>query len=192
MGLFVGLADQTDEHVQPVQNGIRKELCKPDFALGTQTEPVSGESFGSYSNLQKLRGFAAHLELTGSKPSVKDAEVYSKLREIYDEKAETKRFSHLINHSDAEGYYLPIDFAEPVELMVEETQYSCGSCQQLLKELNEIGPVLFGEEYEQLKGPEVLWEIDDFDPFNTEKFVWTRLRWLLRNALKQNLALAFG
>lgn len=49
--------------------------------------------------------------------------------------------SHLINHSDTEGFYLPIDFAEPLydEMITGST---LGSSYRLLQELQEIAPSL--------------------------------------------------
>jgi len=44
--------------------------------------------------------------------------------------------SHLLCHSDAEGYYVPVDFDEP--LFSDEE--SIGSSQRLLAELREVGP----------------------------------------------------
>ncbi len=44
--------------------------------------------------------------------------------------------SHLLCHSDAEGYYVPVDFDEPLF----DDEESIGSSQRLLAELREVGP----------------------------------------------------
>ena len=196
MGLFVSLLDSSDgDYIPPLEEAVANATAVKSLKLtvGSNFANVQGESIGSYGNLHKLRGFAAHIEHNGSIPTAEDQALsYPILRQIYDGELQTKRFQHLIEHSDSDGYYLPIEFSEPFPLEVEETLNSCGSSLRLLNELNSIGPILFGDSYTELKGPEIFWKLDDFDPFQTEKFVWTRLRWIVRNANKYDLVVAFG
>jgi hypothetical protein len=194
MGLFVDVVDDTDEDFSTaiLEEAVSNSNKIAKLTIGKNVDAVQGESLGSYGNLHKLRGFAAHLEFNGDVPRLEDqAASYPLLRKIYDGELETKKFQHLIEHSDSDGFYLPIEFAEPFSLVMDETLNSCGSTFQLLNELNQIGPTLFGKSFDQLKGPEVFWTLDDFDPFVTEKFVWTRLRWMVRNANRQNLVMLF-
>ncbi|MDZ4834899.1 MAG: hypothetical protein SGJ27_14065 [Candidatus Melainabacteria bacterium] len=194
MSLFVSVIDDTDEELIPsLEEAVALSVKEPKLVIGTNVDGVQGESIGSYGNLHKLRGFAAHIEFNGGTPTVEDqAANYPLLRNIYEGELITKQFQHLIEHSDSDGFYLPIDFAEPFPLVIDETLNSCGSSFQLLNELNQIGPVLFGDSLAELKGPEIFWTLDDFDPWVVEKLVWTRLRWLVRNANKQNLVMTFG
>lgn len=192
MSLWVGVMDNTDERFASLEQAVSNSMKDAKLNVGRNEDEFEGESLGSYGNLHKLRGFAAHLEFKGDVPTSEDRDAnYPLLRKIYDGELSTKKFQHLIEHSDSDGFYLPIDFAEPISLVIEETLNSCGSTFQLLNELNQIGPVLFGDAFGELKGPEVFWTLDDFDPFVTEKFVWTRLRWILRNARKNNLVVSF-
>lgn len=51
--------------------------------------------------------------------------------------------SHLVNHSDCEGYYLPVDFPQPTWISTTrepESALSIGSSQRLLEELCEMLP----------------------------------------------------
>ena len=51
------------------------------------------------------------------------------------------RASHLVNHSDCEGYYLPDDFPEPQWIRTtgeRESALSVGSSVRLLSELTEL------------------------------------------------------
>lgn len=162
-----------------------------DFRLGQNVNQVPGESMGLYSNLHALRGFAAHIEMEGVEPDLA-AKLggYKALRQMYDT-SRSQKFEHLIEHSDCDGYYLPVEFSTPIELQGQEAGQSVGSCQALLQELNSLTEALFGAGISQFRGPEVLWTIDPRDPFATEKFVWTRLRWLLRNAIRYQLLMCF-
>jgi hypothetical protein len=73
------------------------------------------ERVGGYGALHFLRRFAAHLEAKREIPPpcignpVEDPVLAVRYRRS------GGRFSHLIDHSDAEGYYLPIDFADVIE-----------------------------------------------------------------------------
>lgn len=55
-------------------------------------------------------------------------------------------FQHLINHDDSGGLYLPVDFLQPFWLGEdgdeENPPLSIGSAPALLRELQELGPVL--------------------------------------------------
>lgn len=192
MSLWVGVMDNTDERLSAIEEAVSIAIKDVKLNVGQNIDRFGGESLGSHGNLHKLRGFAAHLEFDGAVPTREDSAAhYPLLRKVYDGELATKKFQHLIEHSDFDGYYLPIAFAEPISLVVNETVNSCGSSHQLLNELNQIGPMLFGDSFDDLKGPEILWTLDEFDPFVTEKFVWTRLRWTVRNANKHNLVISF-
>ncbi len=194
MGLFVAVVDDTDvDFIPSVEDAVSKSKKAMKLTVGTNIDGVQGVSIGSYGNLHKLRGFAAHIEFNGGTPTLEDqAANYPFLRKIYGGDLDTNKFQHLIERSDSDGFYLPLDFAEPFPLEINETLNSCGSSHQLLNELNIIGPVLFGESFAELKGPELFWTLDEFDPYVTEKLVWTRLRWIVRNAKKHNLVMVFG
>lgn len=58
---------------------------------------------------------------------------------VIDKEQDTQRFKHLCNHSDCEGYYLPLDFAEP---FCKEPGESCGSAVRLKSELEELKPLI--------------------------------------------------
>jgi hypothetical protein len=68
-----------------------------------------------YGALHALRAFAAYQEYPAAEPFRVDGapEDHPSLAKIYYQNAPT-RFRHLIDQSDASGFYLPCDFDEPV------------------------------------------------------------------------------
>ncbi|HVU63659.1 MAG TPA: hypothetical protein VHC70_06770 [Phycisphaerales bacterium] len=88
--------------------------------------PVMSWSGMGYSTIHFLRRLAAHVELRGALPAPLEdgASKDGVLQEYYEllsrpgwsfsrligRSAKARAFEHVINHSDAEGYYLPHDF----------------------------------------------------------------------------------
>jgi hypothetical protein len=113
-------------------SGLNKYL--ESVGLSPHREPVDCEVWSmdmyGYSGLHYLRRIAAHLDLKGRMPEPGDENAYKdavladyyqlaagKKRGIlgllgFKRKPVTRTFDHLIIHSDAEGYYLPIDFKD--------------------------------------------------------------------------------
>jgi hypothetical protein len=89
-------------------------------------------SFG-YSTLHYLRRvYALHKRGAEVTPVLPDEELDTEL-----ERDESYNlFSHLICHSDCDGYYVPVDFGDPLYLDAG----SVGSSQRLLRELRECAP----------------------------------------------------
>lgn len=189
MGLAVCLIDDSDS-IDEIRECLAANAPGVDFKLGSNVNKVDCESFGSYHNLHLLRGFAVYVEKEG-RPPTEDERLadYPLLRTQYDGEFETRDFPHLIDHSDADGYYIPVHLSRPIN---KANGLSIGSVQGLLKELDKLRDPLWRGSDSHLEGPEVLWEIDDGDPFATEKRIWCQLRWLCRNAIKFNLVIVFG
>jgi len=97
--------------------------CEPD-----DSKVWSGDMYG-YSGLHYLRRLAAHVEYENRlpQPGNDDSSKDVLLARYYDDYCarqgfvgkllgrkprRPKGFNHLVMHSDAEGYYLPIDFAD--------------------------------------------------------------------------------
>jgi hypothetical protein len=131
------------------------------FGLPPHREPYELEAdqtlslalFG-YSGLHYLRRVAAHLALGEELPTPGDEEaagdpVLSEYYQLFDEqlaegKAAAMRFQHLIIHSDAEGYYLPLDFPEVIHAdpSLEVAGDTIGSAPRLLAECMELAAAL--------------------------------------------------
>jgi hypothetical protein len=139
MGLAVSVGYFADiiANDEEAAKGIRDEMARlNDFlassGLAAHREPeaceaVSYDMYG-YSGLHYLRRIAAHLDLTGVLPppggtdSSKDKvmEEYYRLASqgqpglfgrLFRRTPKSRTYDHLLLHGDAEGYYLPQDFA---------------------------------------------------------------------------------
>jgi len=110
------------------------------------------ERIGNYNLIHHLRRYALHIEVNG-KPPLDCSEDPCKdelLLKIYDDELKTS-FPHLIDHSDCDGYYIPVEFPKPIwikpsEIDIEEEVdnplISIGSTINLLKELETINKYL--------------------------------------------------
>jgi hypothetical protein len=104
-------------------NALLSENGLPEHAEPEDVPIFSCDMYG-YSGLHFLRRIAAHLLVNGQTPDPGDGNPTADpvMEECYDEIAtmqdarstEWKRFDHLLCHSDAEGFYVPIEFDEVV------------------------------------------------------------------------------
>jgi hypothetical protein len=195
MGLAVSLIDNTDTDTDSttkmnrITESITLNVPGAGFELGSNDNKVGYESVGSYHTLHLLRGFALYVEKEGRPPTESERQAdYPLRRRQYDGEFETQKFPNLIEHSDADGFYVPIPLKHPINT---QDGLSIGSAQGLLEELNTLRDPLWQGNDAGFKGPEVLWEIDDRDPLSSEKRIWCQLRWLCRNAIRFNLVISF-
>lgn len=151
------------------------------------TDPPSVHTFSAgfpYSYLTHLRRIYA---LVVRREPVASVQVVS--REQYDIDSgkvqdETEMFdSHLLCHSDSGGYYIPVDFAEPLFLPEKANVDGggmVGSSQRLLAELARIAPSL-GIQLDPegvLAGVEAAKQSSggpDDEPFEPERYAWYQL-----------------
>ncbi|WP_046247449.1 hypothetical protein [Hymenobacter terrenus] len=106
--------------------------------------------------------------------------------------------SHLICHSDAEGFYLPIDFEEPL-FDDESAQVAggiVGSSFGLQRELQAVAPLLSialpnGAPSETLAA-QIISEPERGHPFWIERFVWLALYDSVKFSLRHGSAIVFG
>lgn len=167
LSIFVGLGttlkeEGEGESVERLEQDFEviNDLLE-SFGLPPHQEPydleagqvVSFDMYG-YSALHHLRRIAAHLALREELPPPGDTEaaddpILQEYYELFDEsfaegKAGGMYFQHLIIHSDAEGYYLPIEFEEVLvaDPSLEIAGDTIGSAQRLLAECLELARAL--------------------------------------------------
>ncbi len=144
--------EEEREWVQDVQDLLHEEGIEVDLLAQPGTEVWEG-GIESFYDLYQLKRLAAHLERNDDiqpilrTPAVDGEEVDDLLADIWDDEVET-RFPHLIKHQGDGGYYLPVDFAEPIwvdfgeaeeaETLEQENAVSFGSSVGLLRELAEL------------------------------------------------------
>lgn len=167
MGLLSEFEEQDDEAAEEIKthfevlNEYLASLHLPTHSEPSKCEVWSSDMFG-YSGLHTLRRLAAHLDAgkplppPGKGDSSRDPilEAYFQdavgapqgwLRKLFGSRSKFQRsFDHLIVHSDAEGYYLPIDFSN---VLVLPERYPVpgrmvGSVPRLLDELSRLASAL--------------------------------------------------
>jgi hypothetical protein len=173
--------------------------------IGEPSGPMSGgHRIGMYSDLHVLRGLALRFEQQGA-PGLAGAtedELYALSEAFYetDPPAPT-RFNHLINHSDADGIYIPLPLPEPVYVTgsmkltpddeEEEINLSIGSSEELLRELDELAPVI-GLSGDLGSMTETEFELAVAEtPWPTAAHVWGLLHWYARESVRGKTLIQF-
>lgn len=207
MGLAIGvgdlaaaLRDDPEDCDALEQDFDRLNAVLRQFGLPTHTEPrdlpeLEYESVVSfpYSFLHFARRMYARLRLgkpaepvVGGDLSAEDDTDIESVSSLQD--------SHLLYHSDCDGYYVPIDFERPL-LDEEITGGAVGSTQGLLREINLIAPLigieLAGGE-PTAAALEALRAFDESHPFHIERVVWHTVFENCKFSLKHRSIIAFS
>jgi hypothetical protein len=127
-----------------------------------------------YSFLHYLRRAFAHVR---EDLPVPDDDTIRPEHETVIEDAGSMLDSHLLCHSDAEGFYVPIDFDEPI-FDDDVLAHMLGSSQGLLRELIEVAPHIGIDLLDDRPTPACeaeLREIEDGGPLWRERLVWYTL-----------------
>lgn len=99
--------------------------------------------------------------------------------------------SHLICHSDGGGFYVPIDFPEPLY----SDSDTLGSCQAAMRELVLVAPLL-GIKLRKGKlsdaGAEEINDDTEDHPLRTERYVWLKLFERFRFSIEAGAVVTFG
>ena len=153
--------EEESADVQDVQEFLAEEGIEVDLLSQPGTEIWEG-GIEREEDLYELKRLAAHLERGKAPPTTTPSadldgeQIDEVLAAIWDGE-ETTRFPHLINHvvrtdQGESGYYLPVDFAEPIllstggeegdELQEDDLIISFGSSVGLLRELTELEQLL--------------------------------------------------
>jgi hypothetical protein len=151
--------EEEREWLQDVQDLLRDEGVEVDLLSQPGVEVWEG-GIERFYDLYQLRRLAAHLERGEdvqailNETGLDEDEVDDLLADIWDDEAST-RFPHLIKHQGDGGYYLPVDFAEPIwvdygddddmdgmDMSDEDTAVSFGSSVALLRELTDVEQLL--------------------------------------------------
>jgi hypothetical protein len=151
--------EQEREFFSDIQDWLREEGIEVDLLSRPGVEVWEG-SIDRVVDFYQLRLIALYLErgidiapILNTDALERSEELDPVLESILENEEET-RFSHLIDHEMVDGYYLPVDFAEPVWLPVEtdeeeepsdeeEGNYlSFGSSVALQRELVELRDML--------------------------------------------------
>jgi hypothetical protein len=213
VGILIDLLREDPEGAERV----RADVTRINAALGAaglpaHREPETGiESasydLGPYGSLHALRRIGAHL---GEGPDLpppaslddRDDPVLERryggpgrfARLLGRDRPGPQPFAHLISHSDADGYYVPVAFSEPLVVGDEMV----GSSQQLLAECDALAAAL-GIPDDLDPEAEALWaasEVTPEDPelwerYGLESFACVRLRAAARHSVRVDALIAF-
>jgi hypothetical protein len=165
-------------------------------------DPPAGPVFSagfSYSYLTHLRRvfvLADHGELL---TCARDTEAgqYARDREkILDDASMLS--SHLLCHADDSGYYIPVDFDDPLFFEPEagvEGYGMVGSSQRLLAELAHVAPALGihldADGTLSAAQESALTSMEEDAPFEMEKFTWHQLHRACRASIASGRAIVF-
>ncbi len=170
-----------------------------EFFIGKTDGQGYFEQIGQYSALQLLRTYAAHVAAHGRPPDESNKFIIGpELNQMYNGERPYEPFTHLIDHSDADGWYLPQNFSTPLALEATRPdsdttlRIDIGSSPALLRELDELNRFLkMPGDYGELGGSDELAAVTRDDEFGAEKRVWGMMRWLARESVRQNLLFEF-
>jgi hypothetical protein len=122
-----------------VQDLLREEGVEIDLLSRPGAEIWEG-SIRRFADLYQLRLIAAYLEqnrdiaeLTADTDIDLPDEPDPLLAAIWEEET-TTNFAHLLNHQAQDGYYLPVDFPQPIWLEFDEDEYEDEDDEEELEE----------------------------------------------------------
>lgn len=121
------LFEEEREWLSAIQDELRKDGIEVDLLSRPGVEVWEG-GIESLLDLYQLRLAAAYLEqgkdVAGAfvEPSEQDEDIDPALVAILEDE-QTTRFPHLIKHQAEGGYYLPVDFAEPIWLEGDDEEH---------------------------------------------------------------------
>jgi hypothetical protein len=207
MGLDGQLIGKDSEEFSDLEEKLVEELNRSvgiRLPIGQLYGQAYFERIGRYSDLQRLRSYAAHIALFNKPPESIDEPISEELRMMYDG---SKPFSHphLMNHSDCEGYYVPTSFAGPVQIPLllaidsESSQSDqvwhadVGSSAILLRELESINEFLkLPDAARQKRQSKPLLDPIEGDIWAGIKWAWSVLYWLAQESVERNVLIMFS
>lgn len=210
VGIMADLLENDDESFEYYEeqfaaiNELLDERGLPQHSEPSQVSEVVSYDMWAYSGLQYLRRFAAHIADSGTIPSPGDekASIDPILQKYIQADEPVKcRFQHLLQHSDIDGYYIPIDLKEVI-FLPEDSEITggiLGSSQQLLAECKELakelklpedidpdGDEIWDAAEKQASDDEVFWK-----RYGVESFTCARLMQAARVSVDTKSAIIF-
>jgi len=221
LAVFVGMLVDAAESDPELFDSMREDLANANAVLaehGLPTydepetaawEPLSFDMYG-YSGLHYLRRIAAHLAAGRTLPSPGDDDasddpvqeayydaVVGKRRLFRKSPRFDRRFDHLLVHSDAEGFYVPVEFGE-VLFSDDVPGAMLGSSHALRRECEELAQAL-GVPADLDPESEELWNAseeqgagDGWRRYGVESFTCVRLLAAARESVQRGAAVVFA
>jgi hypothetical protein len=199
VGILAGLLEMDKEgyaHYKEQFQVVRQVLSNSAQANHVEPEEVEGIftcDMAGYSPLHCLRCVGAHLALGRSFPPPGNLDAYKDpvLTEYHQRfrNGDKLRFQHLILHSDAEGFYVPVDF----ELVIDAQSMHLaggwlGSTQRLQAECQQI-EALLNASYPPVRKS---WWSREPAQYGPERFAIHQLLQACEASLRMKAAIVFG
>ncbi|MBX9669388.1 MAG: hypothetical protein K2X93_17330 [Candidatus Obscuribacterales bacterium] len=190
-----------EEFYSPMVSVLQTELSgkgvKAALVVGAAGQNYT-DQIGRAASMHQFKSYAACIARHGAAPDEPEPSLIShELNEMYQGRLPFAPFQHIINHSDSDGYYIPVDFESPFKFNAPSMSggsFECdaGSSHALLRELDELNKYLkMPGDYGELCGSGRVQQEIRGDKFETEKWVWAVMRWLARESVEKNLLLEF-
>ena len=217
VGILLDIAESDPEMLEEFREDFANaNAVLTENGLPTYEEPVDGSwqplSFDmyGYSGLHYLRRVAAHLAAGRGLPPPGDDDASSDpVQEAYYDAVIGKRrlfrkspnfdrrFDHLLVHSDAEGFYVPVEFDE-VLFSDDVPGAMLGSAQKLSRECEELAEAL-GIPPDIDPESEDLWQAsedqgagDGWRRYGVESFTCVRLLAAARESVRRGAAVVYA
>ena len=217
VGILLDVAESDPEMLDEFRedfvnaNAVLAENGLPTYTEPEQAswQPLSFDMYG-YSGLHYLRRIAAHLAADRGLPSPGDDDASSDpVQEAYYDAVTGKprlfrrgpkfdrRFDHLLVHSDAEGFYVPVEFGEVLfsddvpGAMLGSSHGLVRECEELMQAL-EIPSDIDPESQELWEASEDQGEGDDWRRYGVESFTCVRLLAAARESVNRGAAVVFA
>lgn len=206
VGLLADLLENDPEGAEWVRRDMKKlnrELKR--HKLPAHTEPEVLPTFSDrrqicgfpYSYLHHLRRAIAYARQAPQEFAGIDRTKESTEDDRYDRELSVMMDSHVICHSDCEGYYVPIDFEEVIYGKTDDDIPGgmLGSSYRVMDELMQTAPLLDIRLTDgQLSDDEARSLACDQDghPYEIERIVWFTLYEAARLSIEHKTAIAFG
>jgi len=200
-GRLIGADDyEFGDFYEPVIEALNKALAERGISTKLAPAAAGGETkgeLGRSADILNFKSYAAHVSVHGEPPEEPDMSVIGhELNEMNQGRLPYGKFAHLINHSDSNGFYIPVDFPEPFSFDAPggAGTWKCdvGSSHALLRELDEMNKFLrVSGDCGQLCGTGRLDQEIEGKVFENEMRVWGVMRWLARESVERNLLFEF-
>jgi len=198
LNLVVGIMADIHDFDEDFAEEVREDFAAISELLnGKWTEPAAGKAedfeMGSYSRLHTLRRLAVHFAVHGTLPEPVGEGLRASEDPLLEKVYATgpadppAPFDHLVQHSDAGGYYVPVDFPAVLE---DAPGGLLGSSVRLLAEARRLAEALGLPEDPELDPDE---DTDEpWQHFRTEASVCLTLIAAAKRSIETGAAITFA
>ncbi len=202
-GRLVGLDDyEFSDYYEPLIEAMQQALAENridgEITLGNAGQDFKME-IGDGSAFQLFRSYAAYVSVYKEPPEEPDVSIINlELNDMLQGRTDFGAFPQLINHSDSNGFYIPLEFDTPFSFGAPSFDgsktWKCdvGSSHSLLRELDELNKHMnVPGDVGQMNGSAMVQQEIKGDTFEKEKMVWAVMHWLARESVERKLLFEF-